>query len=94
MPTLQEAVVRHGPGYIRRFGAQMPKQYLPLAGQPLIRHALATLCAHPRIDRVVVVLAPEDLYWQGFDWSALGPKLMPVHCGGPSRAVSVRRNST
>ncbi len=73
-----------------RFGAQMPKQYLPLAGQPLIRHALATLCAHPRIDRVVVVLAPEDLYWSGFDWSTLGAKLMPVHCGGASRAVSVR----
>jgi 2-C-methyl-D-erythritol 4-phosphate cytidylyltransferase len=73
-----------------RFGAQMPKQYLPLAGAPLIRHALATLCAHARIDRVVVVLAPDDLYWRGFDWSALGPKLMPVHCGGASRAVSVR----
>ena len=73
-----------------RFGAQMPKQYLPLAGQPLIRHALATLCAHPRIDRVVAALAPEDLYWQGFDWTALGPKLMPVHCGGASRAASVR----
>jgi 2-C-methyl-D-erythritol 4-phosphate cytidylyltransferase len=73
-----------------RFGAHLPKQYLPLAGQPLIRHALATLCAHPRIDRVVVVLSPDDLYWRGYDWSALGPKLMPVHCGGASRAVSVR----
>lgn len=73
-----------------RFGAHLPKQYLPLAGQPLIRHALATLCAHARIDRVVVVLAPDDLYWQGYDWAALGPKLMPVYCGGASRAVSVR----
>ncbi|WP_026224352.1 2-C-methyl-D-erythritol 4-phosphate cytidylyltransferase [Methyloversatilis thermotolerans] len=73
-----------------RFGAQMPKQYLPLAGRPLIHHALATLCAHPRIDRVVVVLAPEDLYWSGHDWSALGSRLMPVHCGGASRAASVR----
>jgi 2-C-methyl-D-erythritol 4-phosphate cytidylyltransferase len=73
-----------------RFGAQMPKQYLPLAGRPLIHHALATLCAHPRIDRVVVVLAPEDLYWSGHDWSSLGSRLMPVHCGGASRAASVR----
>ncbi len=73
-----------------RFGAHLPKQYLPLAGQPLIRHALATLCAHPRIDRVVVVLSPDDLYWRSYDWSALGPKLMPVHCGGASRALSVR----
>ncbi len=73
-----------------RFGAELPKQYLPLAGRPLIHHALATLCVHPRIDRVVVVLAPDDLYWHSHDWSALGPKLMPVHCGGASRAVSVR----
>jgi 2-C-methyl-D-erythritol 4-phosphate cytidylyltransferase len=73
-----------------RFGAHLPKQYLPLAGKPLIHHALATLCAHPRIDRVVVVLSPDDLYWRDHDWSALGPKLMPVHCGGASRAVSVR----
>lgn len=73
-----------------RYGSTMPKQYLPLAGQPMIRHALATLCAHPRIDRVVVVLAPDDLYWSGFDWSALGPKLMPVQCGGASRAATVR----
>ena len=73
-----------------RFGAYLPKQYLPLAGKPLIHHALATLCAHPRIDRVVVVLSPDDLYWRDHDWSALGPKLMPVHCGGASRAVSVR----
>lgn len=73
-----------------RFGARLPKQYLPLAGQPLIGHALTTLCAHPCIDRVVVVLSPDDLYWRSHDWSALGPKLMPVHCGGASRAVSVR----
>ena len=73
-----------------RFGANLPKQYLPLAGRPLIRHALETLCAHPRIDRVVVVLAPDDVYWPDHDWSELGPKLMPVQCGGASRAVSVR----
>jgi 2-C-methyl-D-erythritol 4-phosphate cytidylyltransferase len=72
-----------------RFGANLPKQYLPLAGRPLIRHALGTLCAHPQIDRVVVVLAPDDAYWADYDWSELGPKLMPVHCGGASRAVSV-----
>ncbi|MBP6096113.1 MAG: 2-C-methyl-D-erythritol 4-phosphate cytidylyltransferase [Methyloversatilis sp.] len=88
MPRYIALVPAAGTG--SRFGAHLPKQYLPLAGQPLIRHALATLCAHPRIDRVVVVLSPDDLYWRGYDWSALGPKLMPVHCGGASRAVSVR----
>jgi 2-C-methyl-D-erythritol 4-phosphate cytidylyltransferase len=73
-----------------RFGAQQPKQYLPLAGRPLIQHALSMLCGHPRIDRVVVVLSPDDMYWRAHDWRAFGPKLMPVQCGGASRAASVR----
>ncbi|HET6195290.1 MAG TPA: 2-C-methyl-D-erythritol 4-phosphate cytidylyltransferase, partial [Acetobacteraceae bacterium] len=29
-----------------RFGADMPKQFLTLAGKPVIRHAAETLAAH------------------------------------------------
>lgn len=50
-----------------RMGSACPKQYLTLAGQPLIRHALATLCTAPAIARVHVVLAPDDDQWTGFD---------------------------
>jgi len=70
--------------------ARTPKQYLPLAGHPLIYHALATLCSLPRIKRVFVVLAPEDDVWSRHDWSALGSKLAPMFCGGATRAESVR----
>jgi 2-C-methyl-D-erythritol 4-phosphate cytidylyltransferase len=72
-----------------RMGAELPKQYLPLLGQPLIRHALATLCAVPEIDRVFVVLSVDDTHWAKHDWNALGPKLVPLFCGGPTRADSV-----
>ena len=72
-----------------RFGAEIPKQYLPLAGCPLIRHTLAALCAHSRIDEVWVVLSPGDEWWPSYDWSALGGKLRPVFCGGATRAESV-----
>ncbi|THF66143.1 2-C-methyl-D-erythritol 4-phosphate cytidylyltransferase [Pseudothauera nasutitermitis] len=72
-----------------RMGADKPKQYLPLLGRPLIHHALATLCAAPDIDRVYVVLSVGDAEWMRHDWSALGPKLVPLFCGGPSRADSV-----
>lgn len=65
-----------------------PKQYLPLAGQPLIRHALATLCAVRAISRVFVVLAPDDALWPA-GMLALGPKLRVLRCGGESRAQSV-----
>lgn len=70
--------------------AGRPKQYLPLAGHPLIFHALATLCGLSRIKRVFVVLAPEDEEWSRHDWSVLGDKLTPLFCGGATRAESVR----
>ena len=72
-----------------RFGAAMPKQYLPLAGRPLLHHALAALCRCPAIERVWVVLAPDDSLWSGYDWRAIGPKLETLYCGGATRADSV-----
>lgn len=72
-----------------RMGVARPKQYLDLAGVPLIHHALSALCAHEAIARVFVVLSPEDGWWADFDWSGLGEKLVPLFCGGESRAASV-----
>ncbi|BAO29566.1 2-C-methyl-D-erythritol 4-phosphate cytidylyltransferase [Sulfuritalea hydrogenivorans] len=67
----------------------MPKQYLQLAGRPLIWHALATLCATPAIANVFVVLAPDDALWPAAQMAALGPKLRVLRCGGETRAQSV-----
>ncbi|NLF53357.1 MAG: 2-C-methyl-D-erythritol 4-phosphate cytidylyltransferase [Thauera phenolivorans] len=72
-----------------RMGASQPKQYLPLLGRPLIHHALATLCAAPDIDEVFVVLSVDDAEWARHDWAALGPKLVPLFCGGATRADTV-----
>jgi len=72
-----------------RFGAEKPKQYLSLLGRPLIYHTLAALVACPDIDRVWVVLSPDDPYWGQYDWSDLGAKLETVRCGGATRADSV-----
>lgn len=73
-----------------RMGAECPKQYLPLAGRPMIHHALASLCAHARIQRVYVVLAADDMHWGQHDWSSLGDKLTVLRCGGETRAASVK----
>ena len=70
-------------------GRALPKQYLPLAGQPMIRHALATLCATPAIAHVFVVLAPDDAHWPAAAMATLGPKLHVLRCGGDTRAHSV-----
>jgi 2-C-methyl-D-erythritol 4-phosphate cytidylyltransferase len=72
-----------------RMGSAQPKQYLALAGKPMIYHSLATLCQCPDIATVFVVLAPEDTQFHSYDWSAFGDKLQPLYCGGATRAESV-----
>lgn len=70
-------------------GRALPKQYLPLAGKPLIWHALSTLCATPAIAAVFVVLAPDDEAWPADAMAALGERLHVLRCGGETRAQSV-----
>ncbi|MDB5811003.1 MAG: 2-C-methyl-D-erythritol 4-phosphate cytidylyltransferase [Betaproteobacteria bacterium] len=72
-----------------RMGAAMPKQYLPLAGKPVLYHAVRNLCRHMAIDQVMVVLAPGDTWFKQHDWSEFGPRLLPLYCGGGARANSV-----
>ena len=72
-----------------RMGSPQPKQYLDLAGKPMIYHSLATLCRCADIATVFVVLAPEDTQFHGYDWSAFGDKLQPLYCGGATRSESV-----
>ncbi|MBW8078853.1 MAG: 2-C-methyl-D-erythritol 4-phosphate cytidylyltransferase [Gallionella sp.] len=76
-------------GFGARMGNESPKQYLSLAGQPMIFHALATLCACAEISTVFVVLSPEDTQFQQYDFSRFGEKLQPLYCGGATRAESV-----
>ena len=72
-----------------RMGVERPKQYLELAGRPLIHHTLAALCTFDAISRVFVVLSPGDEWWPSFEWADLGEKLHPLFCGGATRAESV-----
>jgi 2-C-methyl-D-erythritol 4-phosphate cytidylyltransferase len=87
MPRHYALVPAAGSG--ARFGSEVPKQYLELAGKPLIHHALAALCSCPRIDRVWVILSPGDPWWGEYDWTGLGEKLHVVFCGGATRGQSV-----
>lgn len=71
----------------RRFGGEVPKQYLQAAGKPLIAHALEALLAHPGVDGAVVALAAGDPLWPG--WTALHGKPVVACIGGGERADSV-----
>lgn len=87
MPRYYALVPAAGTG--TRMGNSRPKQYLPLAGRPMIHHALSTLCASSRLSRVFVVLAEQDEEWDRHDWRPLGSRLSVLRCGGPTRADSV-----
>jgi len=71
----------------RRFGGEVPKQYLHAAGKPLIAHALESLLSHPAIEGAVVALAEGDPRWPG--WTSLHGKPVIACVGGAERADSV-----
>ena len=70
-----------------RFGGDMPKQYLAVAGRPLIEHSLRALLGHPGIDAVMVAISPDDPYWGG--WREMEGKPIYTCIGGAERSDSV-----
>jgi len=70
-----------------RFGGEVPKQYLEIAGRPLIGHALDALLSHPAVAGAVVALAADDDRWPG--WTVLHGKPVLRCAGGGERADSV-----
>lgn len=73
-----------------RFGAGRAKQYVMLAGRPMLFHALAALRTDPRIEWIFVALAADDTQWSAYDWTPFGDRLTVLRCGGQSRAETVR----
>ena len=45
-----------------RFGAQLPKQYVDLAGQPLLMWTLQRLAACPQVAGLMLALAADDAH--------------------------------
>jgi len=87
MPKFFALVPAAGSG--ARMGAALPKQYLALAGRPLLYHTLKQLCACAEIERVFVVLAAGDRFFAQQDWQPFADRIEPLYCGGAARAVSV-----
>ncbi len=68
-----------------RAGAEGPKQYQPVAGQPLVLHTVAAFAAVPRLAGVLVVVSPGDAFWEGVEIAMVSV----AACGGSTRAESV-----
>jgi 2-C-methyl-D-erythritol 4-phosphate cytidylyltransferase/2-C-methyl-D-erythritol 2,4-cyclodiphosphate synthase len=84
--TIAALLMAAGTG--QRFGAPQPKQYLPLLGRPVIRHAAEALLAGGLVDRLLpVVAAGEEARVAAI---LAGLATLPPVAGGATRAASVR----
>jgi 2-C-methyl-D-erythritol 4-phosphate cytidylyltransferase len=75
-------------GFGVRMQSAIPKQYLPFLGRPVLHHTLDRLCSYPRLQGVLVGIAPEDPYWAAL-MPPLPPKLLRSYPGGATRAHTV-----
>ncbi len=87
-------VVLPAAGFGSRMGSPVPKQYLTLAGKPILVHTLAAVLACPEISTVVVAVASDQhenlsrLLDQFFS-ASVRAKII-VTTGGATRQLSVR----
>ncbi|MDQ7957267.1 MAG: 2-C-methyl-D-erythritol 4-phosphate cytidylyltransferase [Rhodocyclaceae bacterium] len=91
MPSPRFHVLIPSAGIGSRAGVAGPKQYEPLAGQPLVGHTLDAFRAlGARLATIALVVAPEDGLVQRVlpDFPRAGERLLRV--GGATRAASVR----
>lgn len=86
MARIAVIIVAAGRGH--RFGGEMPKQYLEVHQQPLVRHAVRAFLDHPAIDLVLPVIHPDDAEILANALDGLN-YLEPV-AGGAARQDSVR----
>lgn len=66
----------------------LPKQYLPIAGKPMIAHIIQTFFNHPKIANIHLALNEQDEFWRSFTLNP-GSRLHIHYTGGESRAETV-----
>jgi 2-C-methyl-D-erythritol 4-phosphate cytidylyltransferase len=67
----------------------VPKQYMALNAVPMIAHAMMVLAREPRIAKLFVVLSPDDVWWDNYEWRGWEDRLQVLRCGGATRAETV-----
>ncbi len=74
-----------------RSGASLPKQYVQIAGKAMVAHTLEALSRVPRLVETLVVLAPQDVWFETAVPAFKGPRCRIARCGGATRAETVAR---
>jgi 2-C-methyl-D-erythritol 4-phosphate cytidylyltransferase len=86
-PAADHRAIVPAAGIGTRMGTERPKQYLPLAGRPVLLHAIERLLAAPRVAGLVLALRTDDPYWAALGFESGKP--LHVVTGGASRSASV-----
>jgi len=80
--TIAAIIVAAGRG--KRAGAGLPKQWRKIAGTSVALHSIAAFTSHPRIDRTILVIHPDD------HTQARGIESVTLVQGGATRDASVK----
>jgi 2-C-methyl-D-erythritol 4-phosphate cytidylyltransferase len=87
IPRLFALVPAAGVG--SRAATDLPKQYVPVAGRPLLAYTLEALARVARLAATLVVLAPQDEAFEAELPGFAGTRAWVARCGGATRAASV-----
>ncbi len=71
-----------------RMGSEIPKQYLTVNGKTLLEHSLQGLLSHPRIKKIVIIIAKNDRHWPSIA-STISQERIVTTYGGGERYLSV-----
>jgi 2-C-methyl-D-erythritol 4-phosphate cytidylyltransferase len=71
-----------------RMANVLPKQYMPLAGKPIISHTIEVFFNNPRISSIHVALSADDAFWRSLSLDPAS-KLKLHYTGGESRSETV-----
>lgn len=85
MPRIAALIVAAGRG--ERMGGDVPKQYRPVGGVPMLRRTIQLFARRDDIDLVQVVIGANDQ--AHYEAATNGLPLLPVLAGGPTRQHSV-----
>ncbi len=72
-----------------RFGGPLPKQYWPLADQPVLAWSLQTVQRAAPVASITVVLASNDVWFEQYQWPSAVVPVTRIN-GGRERVYSVR----
>ncbi|MFL6787080.1 MAG: bifunctional 2-C-methyl-D-erythritol 4-phosphate cytidylyltransferase/2-C-methyl-D-erythritol 2,4-cyclodiphosphate synthase [Sphingomicrobium sp.] len=83
--TVSALIVAAGSG--SRMGGELPKQFRPIGGKPVLAHAVDALASHRAVDVVKVVIGEGQ---RDLARAALGDRNVELVTGGAERSDSVR----